>query len=280
MELQQLKYLIKVVEEGTVTRAAEKLHVAQPAVSQTIKRLEEFVGVALFERRNRSLILTDAGAELYEFAKIAVEKASEMPQKLQEIAGISRQTVTINLNAASKLITEAIIGFREQNPDVFFKVTQNSHPRNIDIEVSTDVKEEHIEKGFSKKEEILLAVPREWLENEGEETYLSEYKNFDFISLDTSKPYRLICDYICHMGRIEPLIAFKSDSPQSVRDLISAGLGVGFWPEFSWGELNSEKVALLHIKDGPCNRYINVRDLTQREKPAVKMFMEYLERIV
>ena len=58
------------------------------------------------------------------------------------------------------------------------------------------------------------------------------------------------------MADISPEIIFKSDNPASVRDLIGAGLGVAFWPAYSWGRLTSDKVRLLHINDIVCRRTI------------------------
>lgn len=80
IELRHLRYLVVVIEEGQITRAAQRLHLAQPALSQAISKLERQLGVTLLERRPRGIVPTAAGAAFYEkalAALVAVEEASE-----------------------------------------------------------------------------------------------------------------------------------------------------------------------------------------------------------
>ena len=76
-DIRQLYYFTVVAEEGQITRAAAKLHIAQPALSQMIAKLEKAVGVPLFERHPRGVALTAAGTVFYEKASVAVRSAQE-----------------------------------------------------------------------------------------------------------------------------------------------------------------------------------------------------------
>jgi DNA-binding transcriptional LysR family regulator len=81
IDLRQMRYLVVVVEEGQITRAAQRLHLAQPALSQAIAKLETQLGVQLLERRPRGIEPTPAGAAFYEKARLAltaVEEAAEV----------------------------------------------------------------------------------------------------------------------------------------------------------------------------------------------------------
>jgi DNA-binding transcriptional LysR family regulator len=80
MELRHLRYFVAVAEELHFRRAAERLHVAQPSISEQVRKLEQELGVMLFERTARSVRLTDAGAALLEDAKRVLRLADEAKQ--------------------------------------------------------------------------------------------------------------------------------------------------------------------------------------------------------
>src|SRR5947207_15522871 len=77
MDLFQLQTFMAVVQEGSFSRAAQKLHRSQPAISQTIRKLEEHLGEPLLDRSSRDGTLTDAGRVVYEYAQKMVNLRSE-----------------------------------------------------------------------------------------------------------------------------------------------------------------------------------------------------------
>ena len=82
-ELRQLRYFVMVAEEGQITRAASRLHVAQPALSQAIAQLEARLGVALFVRHARGMTLTPAGEAYLEAARTAVTAVADADRAAQ-----------------------------------------------------------------------------------------------------------------------------------------------------------------------------------------------------
>lgn len=90
MDLKQLRALITVAETGNVTRAAESLHLVQPAVSRQLKLLEDDVGTVLFARERHGMVLTDAGKTLVAYARRAL---LELDRGRAEIAGTGHETV-------------------------------------------------------------------------------------------------------------------------------------------------------------------------------------------
>ena len=112
-------------------------------------------------------------------------------------------------------------------------------------------------------EEIFLAVPDNDEFRDIDDVDLYDVRGQEFISLAGSKQFRAICDSFCVAAGFKPNIVFESDSPKMVREMIEMGFGIGFWPEYSWGDVVGEKIKLLPITYPVCKRDIIVScDLT------------------
>jgi len=95
MELRQLRYLVALADERHFTRAAARLHIAQPALSQQVRRLEDEVGVALVDRTTRHVALTPAGELLVGRARRALAEVDAATAELSELAGVRTGRVVI-----------------------------------------------------------------------------------------------------------------------------------------------------------------------------------------
>lgn len=260
MELLQLEYFCAAAENMHITKAAKQLHVAQPALSQSIRRLENELGVKLFRKQGRNIVLTEYGDYLKSTLDGVLPVIEEIPSRIREMTEERRHTIRINVLAASTLVTEALILFQTENPDIRFQVTQNVQDVNADITIFTMekfVKPEDSSDLFRIfSEHIFLAVSRRE-EYEGiSKIKLSDFKDESFISLAGSRTLRVICDHYCMMAGFTPKTIFESDSPQAVQNLIAAGLGVGFWPHYTWGRSRKNEILLLPIINPDCARDI------------------------
>src|SRR6201999_4453052 len=95
MELRQLEYFVAVAEEANFTRAAQRIHVAQPAVSAQIRRLERELGQPLLDRSRRAVRLTAAGEAALPFARAALAAVADVRAAIDELTQLVRGTVTI-----------------------------------------------------------------------------------------------------------------------------------------------------------------------------------------
>ena len=257
MEFQQLKYFLEVAKDCNITRAAQRLHIAQPALSQSIKRLEGELGTELFIRRGRHILLNDAGKVLVREASPLLRALDRLPYTIAEATGIMNRTIKINVLSASRLITDIIIAYKELHPEVNFLMQQDAGGSDWDVRITTGMHDHLAKEGVAAlDEEIFLAVPKIWKHIEGDSVILRDFGESPFISFTGAVPFSQLCDGFCRMAGIFPEIVFKSDNPASVRDLIGAGVGVAFWPAYSWGRLTSDKVRLLHISQPVCRRTI------------------------
>src|SRR5919199_6460816 len=97
MELRHLEYLVAVAEAGGFTRAAERVHVAQPGVSAQIRQLERELGQELLDRSGRGVRLTDAGAAVLPYAKAALRAIDDLRDVAEELAGLVRGRVRLGM---------------------------------------------------------------------------------------------------------------------------------------------------------------------------------------
>ena len=133
MDLRSLRYFVTVAEELNITRAAEKLMISQPPLSNQIKQLEEELNVQLFIRGKRHLKLTDAGAMLYRRAVQLLELADKTRQEMASLEGLSG-TINIGLveGRAPFLLSRWIAGFRGEFPSVRFRLWNGSGDDVVD----------------------------------------------------------------------------------------------------------------------------------------------------
>lgn len=281
MELSQLRYFCAVAETEHVTQTAERLHIAQPALTQSLHRLEKELGVELLAARGRGIALTECGRFLYKRLTPVLETLDRLPRELSAMAEREQNTVHLNVLAASTMVTAAVIEYRRQQHPTHFQLFQNGELDHCDLTIFTAMPGQPLRQdggGFCCDERIYLAVPRQGRYAGRSAIRLEEAAQEEFAALGGGyRQFRAICDRFCVQAGFTPQVIFESDSPATVRNLIAAGLGVGFWPEFTWGVLDTPEVLLLPIASPDCRRQLVVRAGPGRlERPAVRQFYEFL----
>lgn len=277
MELLQLKYFLVTAQYQHMTKAADFLHIAQPALSQAIKRLEKELDVSLFIRSGRNIRLSDEGILLAEKLEPVMKTLDEIPGELSHAAEIAARTIKLNILSASEMITDIIILYKERCPEVNFQLSQKIDNKDWDIRISTVIQEGTVKTTHTVlKEEIFLAVPVDSPFAERDSVDLAEVHNASFICHDRTKPFTILTTGWCMSCGFEPKIVFESDSPSTVRDLIGAGMGVAFWPAYSWGTQRSSKVKLLHITHPNCTREIYVAQKKEKSSSLKNDFYDFM----
>ena len=125
MDIRTMQYYLAVVREGTISAAAEALHVAQPSLSRQMKDLEEELGVSLFERGNRKITLTEEGMVL---RKRAEEMVRLMQMTEEEISSIKNHiSGSVRIGAGESIsfhyLSRAAASLAEEHPDIRFHIT-------------------------------------------------------------------------------------------------------------------------------------------------------------
>ena len=283
MELNQMRYFLEVAESQHITNSAKKLHIAQPSLTQAIHRLEDDLGVPLFVSKGRNIVLTEYGRYLQKKLIPIMEQLDMLPEKLHTMAKLADKTIHLNVLAASALITDAIIEYKKENEDINFQLLQNSQDALYDIEITTRISnnsDKNIENinEFICHEKIYLAVPNNEKYSSMKSIDLKTVMDEGFIALAGLKQFSAICDSICQELGVKPKIIFESDNPTAVKNMIMANMGVGFWPEFTWGSVDEKHVKLLEIEGALCQRDIVISyNLNKLDNTNVIGFFEFLK---
>jgi DNA-binding transcriptional LysR family regulator len=129
LTLHQLSCFLAAVEHGSFSAAADALHMAQPSLSEQVRRLEAELGADLFSRAGRGLVLTDAGHALRPHAERVTAAADEAREAMRAVRDVRAGSVSLGTfgNAPFYLLTELVAGFRARHPEVRIRIVgQNS----------------------------------------------------------------------------------------------------------------------------------------------------------
>lgn len=303
MDLNKLRYFLVVAETEHVTRAANMLGISQPALTQAIHRLEEELGVTLVAGEGRNIRLTEEGLFLKQHAAQAMRTLDEAEDAVKVFSTQWQQTIEVCIESASAVVVDAIARYSREHPEVAFTVSQDEEARSSDIVVKTvsnitpafasSHKEgpavgetnasvtkakgmmDHAKERFTER--IGIAVPLSLHSSLPEMLSLADLRETHFICLAGRQGFRRQCDLPCKHYGFVPHLAFESDNPSVVRKMIALGLGVGFWPEHSWGPVDPEKTFWQPLVEEGFRRTISIELTSQGiEKPVARAFRRFL----
>src|SRR5580658_3152848 len=222
MELQQLRYFREVAEREHVTRAAENLFVSQSAISRAVTQLEEELGVPLFYRQGRAVVLSPYGREFLEYVTRALSILESGKRVLNEQTGEEFGTVSLGFlhSLGIEMVPRLIKQYRRKHPRVQFSLlVQRSGERlmeelsagSIDLCFSvpemfgpSDVRWNHL-----LDEELLIAVPQTHRLAARRTLSLRELSSEPFLVLSPEHTLRIIFDRVCADASFLPNIEFE-----------------------------------------------------------------------
>lgn len=206
MELLQLKYFQTVARLEHMTKAAEELHIAQPALSKTISRLEQDVGVPLFDRQNRQIRLNQFGKIFLEHVESALLSLEEGKRQVLEQAGLERGRLFL-ATTNHKCDAEVIDSFLSMYPNINLRLTQiPTEEEKLDLLLngkadfcitSLPVEHEEVDSMPFLTEEIFLAVPPGHRFADRQSIDLIEAAAEPFISLKEGNSFRELTNGFC-----------------------------------------------------------------------------------
>ena len=200
MEISQLEAFVAVVEEKSFSRAAAKLLRTQPAISQAIRRLEEWTGEPLLDRSSRSCILTEAGRMVYENAERVLNLRTETRAALNELRALERGKLTMGANETTALYLLPVLKrFRQRHPPVQVIVkrclsreipgTLVRHEIDLGV-LSYNPRNPDLESTVVSLDELCMIVPPQHALANTHEVSVRDLGRESFIAHSIASPYR------------------------------------------------------------------------------------------
>lgn len=286
MEWQQIEYFQMVAYMQHMTKAAEALSISQPALSRSIARLEDELGVSLFERQGRNIILNRYGELFLKRANRILKEFEEAKQEIQDLLDPEYGEVSLGFlhTLGVNMIPDIIREFQHHHPNTKIKLYQNNNVSLLKQLDSGEIdlcllhrsfNEPHIEWVKLWNEELFLMVPASHRLAAYDSITLDAIKNEPFIILKEGFELRKIADRLCREAGFAPHITFEGEEVTTLAGLVAAGLGVALLPDQK--DIDSSKVAKLHVRWPSCERQIGLSWYEGRYlSPTATQFKEFV----
>jgi DNA-binding transcriptional LysR family regulator len=245
MELRHLKYFVAVAEELHFGRAAKRLHIAQPPLSQQIMNLEYELGVKLFDRTRRSIQMTDAGVYFLKEAQqllLHVEQAAETARRIYR-GQAGRLIVGFVGSVIHTFLPEGLRLFRERFPDVELVLQElntaeqikSLHAGRIDVGfLYLDAQDSLLASQQLSQAPLMVVLPKKHALASRKSLDIRELAQEPFIA-NTRSSEPVVRDAfisLCHSAGFSPKIAQEAGHVQTVLGLVASGLGACLLPDF------------------------------------------------
>jgi DNA-binding transcriptional LysR family regulator len=269
MELRQLQYAVQIAQERNFSRAAEKLHIAQPSLSQQVSKMEKELGVLLFHRNTNAVELTHAGERFVEKARRILDLVEQLRIEMEDISQMRKGKLIVGSLpiTGSHILPLVLPEFQHRYPEIEIVLTEETTSRleqltahgQTDLSVlSLPLTDPTLHGEVLLEEEIYLAVPpthalsRQGGDAAGEGVPLELFRDDPFIVLKRGQGFRQLSFDLCRQAGFTPNIVFESSNIETVQSLVAAGMGVAFIPEMVARSPRSRFMPrYLRLKDRP-----------------------------
>lgn len=239
MDVDQLRYFLRVAERQSFTRAAEELGVSQPALSRSIQKLEEELGRPVFERRTRSVCLTDAGTLLQARAQQALAILEDAKAEITDDGQSGRVRVGAIPTIAPYFLPEVLRRFSREYPKATLIVQENTTDAllksctqgEIDLAVlALPVPAKYLEVEELFEEELLLVLPPDHPLVGRERIRLCDVEPYPFVLLDEAHCLSDNIVSFCRQRSFHPVAVERTSQLAMVQELVSLSHGVSMIP--------------------------------------------------
>ncbi len=292
MELRQLEAFVTVARRASFTRAAEELHLTQPAVTRQIAALESELGALLFDRLGKSIQLTGAGETLLGYAEHILRLTDEAQDALEELAAgrVGRIAIGAASTLATYVLPSLLTQFRQEHPGIELSLRTGLSVRVrelvlsgvVDIGLVTTEGEPTQQEGvlisdsLGVYETVLAVPPGHKLATQATAT-VTELSGEPLLAMTTGTNLRTYAEHILADAGVAASVTMELDSVEAIKRMVEAGLGVSLLPRVAIAsEVAAGRLVALTLTGIPLpERHIVV--LRRRDKHVSAPLLAFIQ---
>lgn len=288
MELDQLRYFLQIARRGSFTRAAEDLMISQPALSRSIHRLEEELGQPVFERKTRSIALTDAGALLQVRAQQILSILEETVAEIADDGVTGRVRLGAIPTVAPYFLPEVLQRFSAEHPRAALIVQENTTEGllractqgEIDLAiVALPVRAKYLEVEELFQEELLLVLPTGHPLADRPRIRPADVEPYPFVLLDEAHCLSENILSFCRQRSMQPVAVERTSQLAMVQELVALSHGVSMIPAMARSRDQSDRRVYRSLSGPKPTRRIAVAWNPYRfQSRLLKAFRDHLRR--
>ena len=288
LTLRQLKVFESVARHLNYTRAAEELHLTQPAVSMQVKQLEQQLGVALFEQLGKRIHLTEAGREVHAYTRAIAQQLDELEAVLNRIKGLSGGRLRISVATTANYFIPTLLGtFSRRYPDVTVSldvtnretllrqlsentvdlVIMGQPPAELDVEAQV----------FMENPLVVVAPPDHPLARQ-KKISLARLQDETFLVRESGSGTRIAMERFFAERGMRLKTGMEVGSNEAIKQSVQAGLGLGLLSHATLEqELKLKRLVVLDVADFPIERHwYVVHRKGKRLSAAAEAFKQFM----
>ncbi|PAQ14075.1 LysR family transcriptional regulator [Bacillus sp. FJAT-42315] len=287
-----LRVFVTVAEKKNFSRAAEELHMTQPAVSQYIRKLEEYIGVKLLERTNKYVRLNKAGEIVFHHAKEIIGLYTKIEHLVDDLANKASGPLSIGASYTfgEYILPHIVANMQKNYPDIKPIVTIGntadisnlvmSHQLDIGIVEGHFKTEQPLQtEEIAEDSMVIIASPAHPLSNKDGEVTTKDLEQQTWVLRESGSGTREAAEHAFQRLHISPAHIMNFGSTQAIKEAVEAGLGISLLSQWAiQKELRYEHLQIIKVNGLPFTRQFSIVTTSPFQTKALQVFIDLLRR--
>lgn len=269
MNLRDLTYLIKVAETLNFGKAADNCHVSQPTLSMQIKKLEEYLGVNIFERTNKHVMITDYGQKIIEMAKGITSGADDLITYAKScrdpFAGEFRLGAFPTI--APYFLPKIVAPIKKSMPELQLLLLEEKSPilvekllrGEIDAAIlALPIEDETLRTEILFEDKFCLAVPKNHTLSKNKTIAMDDITHESLLLLEDGHCMRNQALQVCSLSGAKETAGFRATSLETLRQMVAAGSGITLIPEIAISSGKDKLISYIPFSGNAPSRTIGI----------------------